>query len=410
MPLLRAMIRLGASGSAAVVLCISLVRTAPAQEPDQSKWYDRLRFEGDFRPRFEYIGQDMDPEPEDLSRSRLRFRLRFGVTAPINNKLTVGFRLASNEGKNPISGNVTFGDAAVPKTIAIDKAYATWTPNSVLELTVGKFDNPLEGPSAVIASELVWDGDFTPEGLSETITLRRKSEGLVRRIAVAAQQWYLLEDSNESDTWMLGGRALADMKPGERTAITLAAGYYGFSRGRFLARAANSNDQLTVSNSVVLEDGTVVSGGQLIEPSSANPFDHFLNDFGVLDASASLRIDRVVGDAAMQLYGRVIQNAEADSLGSGLQFGAALDRMQKLPGWSVAASWTHLEQEAVLSMLSYSDLGRGGTNLQGLIAGVQYRPAPHVTFALREHIVSPIRTVQPNTQTNRLQIDVAFAF
>ena len=84
--------------------------------------------------------------------------------------------------------------------------------------------------------------------------------------------------------------------------------------------------------------------------------------------------------------------------------------MGKLPGWSVAASWTHLEQEAVLSMFSYSDLGRGGTNLQGVIASVQYRPARNVTFGVREHVVSPIRTVQPNTHTNRLQVDVTFAF
>ena len=403
-------LRPGVSGSAAVLLCVGLVGGARAQEPAEAKWYDRLRFEGDFRPRFEYIHQDTDPEQDELPRNRLRFRLRAGVTAPINKALTVGFRLATNEGKNPISGNVTFGEGGAPKTIAIDQAYATWDPNATLQLTVGKFDNPLERPSAVMRSELVWDGDFTPEGLSETITLRPSSDGLFRRIAVGAHQWYLLEDSNQRDTWMLGGQVVADMKPAERTTVNLATGYYGFTRGRFLAQLANSNGQVNISNSVVLEDGTIAAGGTLIEPSTANPFDHFLNDFDLLNASVAVRIDRVVGDAGLELYGDVVRNVAADSLGTGFQVGAGLDRMGKLPGWSVAASWTHLEQEGVLSMFSYSDLGRGGTNLQGVIAGVQYRPARNVTFALREHVVSPIRTVQPNTQTNRLQIDVAFAF
>ena len=403
-------LRPGVSCSAAVLLCVGMVRGATAQEPAEPKWYDRLRFEGDFRPRFESIHQDADPEQNELPRNRLRFRLRAGVTAPINKELTAGFRLSTNEGKNPISGNVSFGEGAVPKTIVVDQAYATWEPNATWQLTVGKFDNPLERPSGVMRSELVWDGDFTPEGLSETITLRRSSDGLFHRIAVAAQQWYLLEDSNERDTWMLGGQVVADMKPGERTTLNLATGYYGFPRGRFLAQLANRNDQVNVSNSVVLEDGTIAAGGTLIEPSTANPFNHFLNDFDLLNASVAVRIDRIVGDAGLELYGEVVRNASADSLSSGFQVGAGLNRMGKLPGWSVAASWTHLEQEAVLSMFSYSDLGRGGTNLQGVIAGVQYRPARNVTFAVRDHVVSPIRTVQPNTQTTRLQIDVMFAF
>ena len=395
---------------AASLVTLGSASEAAAQQSAEQKWYDRLRFEGDFRPRFEYIHQDTDPNKDELPRNRLRFRLRAGVTTDVNKQVTVGFRLATNQGKNPTSGNVTFGDADAPKSIVIDQAYATWTPNARFSLTVGKFDNPLETPSAVMRSELVWDGDFTPEGLSETVTLQRGSEGLLRRVAVGAHQWYLLEDSKRKDTWMVGGQALVDLKPGERTALNLAAGYYGYPRIGSLAQVANSNSQVNISNSVVLEDGTILDGGKLIEPDPANPFDHFVNDFGQVHGSVALRIERVVGDAGLQLYGDAISNLEADSLGAGFQFGVGLDRMRKLPGWSIAAAWTYLEQEAVLSIFSYSDLGNGGTNLEGLIAGAQWRPVRNVTFAVREHIMSPIRTVQPNTSINRLQIDVTFAF
>jgi len=383
---------------------------AAAQQPAEQKWYDRLQFEGDFRPRFEYIHQDTGPDDEELPRNRLRFRLRAGVTAPVSKQVTVGFRLSTNEGKNPISSNVTFGDGAAPKTIVIDQAYATWTPNASVALTVGKFDNPLERPEAVIRSELIWDGDFTPEGFSETITLHRSSEGLLRRVAVGVQQWYLLEDSKERDTWMVGGQAQVDLKPRQRATLNLAAGYYGYPRIGSLAQLANSNDQVSISNSVVLEDGSILEGGKLIEPDPANPFDHFVSDFGQANVSAALRVDQVVGDAGLQVYGDVVSNVKADSLNTGVQVGVGLDRMGKLPGWSIAAAWAYLEQEAVLSIFSYSDLGRGGTNLKGLIAGAQWRPARNVTFAVREHIVSPIRTVQPNTATNRFQLDVTFAF
>ena len=209
---------------------------------------------------------------------------------------------------------------------------------------------------------------------------------------------------------MLGGQALVDLKPSERATLNLAGGYYGYANVGPLAQVANGNDQVNISNSVVLKDGTVLEGGKLLRPDPANPFDHFASGFGQLHGSAALRVDRFAGEAGLQLYGEAVRNLEADDHGTGYQFGVGLDRMRKLPGWSLAAVWVHLEQEAVLSMFSYSDLGRGGTNQEGLIAAVQYRPVRGVTLALREHIVSPIRTVQPDTPVNRLQVDVSFAF
>jgi hypothetical protein len=397
-----------------VVLSLAAVllpRQAAGQAPAEPKWYDRLRFEGDFRPRYDLTYQDMGAGREDEDvRGRFRFRLRFGVTTELNKQFAVGFRLASNEGKNPTSGNVTFGSGTAPKTIGLDRAYVTWTPGSRLAVTAGKFANVLEKPGAVFRSELIWDEDLAPEGLSETVTLKRASKGVLRRVAVHLQQWYLQEFSKDTDSWMLGGQLVADLHPSDRAVLTLAAGYYDYVNGQALAQVANSNDQIIVSNSVVLKDGTVVEGGQLLRPSASNPFDHYLNDFSMVHGSAALRLDRVLGEAGLQLYGEVASNTEADDDGLAVQMGVGLDRLRKLPGWSVAASYVRIEQEAALSMFSYSDLGRGGTNQEGLIAQVQYRPARNVTFGIREHIVSPIRTVQPDTPVNRLQVDLTLAF
>jgi hypothetical protein len=396
----------------ALLLLLPLAGRALAQQAAaEPKWYDRIRFEGDFRPRFDLTHQDLGEgmENEDL-RNRLRFRFRLGASAAINQQFAVGFRVASNEGKNPTSGNVTFGSGTAPKTIVIDRVWATWTPNATLSVTAGKFANPIEKPVAGFRSELVWDEDLAPEGLTQTITLRRASRGMVRRVAVHLEQWYLQEYSRANDSWMLGGQALVDLKPAERATLNLAGGYYGYANVGPLAQVANGNSLVNISNSVVLEDGTTLEGGKLLRPDPANPFDRFASGFGQLHGSASLRLDRFAGEAGLQLYGEVVRNLEADDHGTGYQFGVGLDRIRKLPGWSVAAVWVHIEQEAVLSMFSYSDLGRGGTNLKGLIAAVQYRPVQGVTLALREHIVSPIRTVQPDTPINRLQVDVSFAF
>jgi hypothetical protein len=384
---------------------------AQAQAPAEPKWYERLQFEGDIRPRYDLTYQDQGPgkENEDL-RTRVRFRLRLGVTSPVGKHFQAGFRLTSNEGKNPTSGNVTLGHAEEPKTIVLDRAWASWTPGAALTMTAGKFGNPIEKPGAVFRSELVWDEDLSPEGLSETVTLLRSSKGVVRRLAVNLEQWYLLEFAKADDSWMLGGQAVLGLHPGARADLTLTGAYYNYANGPALAQAANSNDQILVSNSVVLEDGTVLEGGKLLKPDPANPFDHFRNEFRLVYGSAALHLDNALGQAGLQLYGEVVRNTAADEEGLGYQAGIGLDRLRPLPGWSLAAAWTHVERESVLSMFSYSDIGRGGTNQQGVVLLAQYRPVRNVTLSARHHIVSPIRPVQPDTPTQRLQVDVTLAF
>jgi hypothetical protein len=277
-------------------------------------------------------------------------------------------------------------------------------------MTAGKFANTLEKPAAVVRSELIWDEDLAPEGLTETITLAKASSGLVRRLAVNLQQWYLLEFSKDIDSWMLGGQAVLDLQPGSRTALTLAGGYYDYANGQVLAQAANTNDAIIVTNSVVLKDGTVVEGGKLLKPSESNPFDRYLNDFSLLHGSAALRVDKVFGETALQVYGEAANNTKADADGFGMQAGLGLDRLRKLPGWSLSAAYVRIEQEATLSMFSYSDLGRGGTNQEGIILQAQYRPVRNVTLTARDHIISPIRGVTPDTPVNRFQVDITFAF
>lgn len=386
------------------------IRAQTPAAPDP-KWYDRLRVEGDVRPRYDLTYQDQGPGKEDQDlRTRLRLRFRLGVTAPVGDHFLAGFRLATNEGKNPTSGNVSLGHAEEPKTIVLDHAWATWTPGSGFSMTAGKFANPIEKPGAVFRSELVWDEDLSPEGLGETLTLLRSSGAVVRRLAVNLEQWYLLEFATADDVWMLGGQAVLELRPGARTGLTFTGAYYDYANGPALAQAANANDQLIVSNSVVLKDGTVLEGGTPLKVDPANPFDRFLNEFRLVHGSAALHLDKVLGQAGLQVYGEAVRNTAAAAEGVGYQAGIGLDALRPVRGWSLAAAWTHVERESVLSMLSYSDLGRGGTNQEGVVLQVQYRPVRDVTLSLRHHIVHAIRPVQPDTPIQRLQADVTLAF
>ena len=393
-------------------LAVLAALPAAAQSSEGPKWYERLRFDGDLRLRYDLTYLDAAPAgPSDGdSRGRLRFRFRFGLTAPITKTVTAGVRLTSNEGNDPTSGNVTLGSAAAPKTIQLDRAFITWAPTTRVSITGGKFASPLYRPAAVFRSEMVHDEDFSPDGLSQTFVPVKHPSGLLRALTVHLAQWYLQEFSKSSDVWMLGGQGVLDLAPGARSHLNLAGGYLHYVNGPLLAQARNTNNQLKVTHSVVLKDGSVVPGGTLLQPSSTNPFDHFVSDFRILSGSVAWRQDKIFGETALQLFAEAAENTGAAQDRNAFSVGVGLDRLRKIPGWSAAAVWTHVEQESVLSMFSYSDLGLGGTNQQGAVLQAQYRPNQNITFSARHHVVKPIRVVDLEGPTQRLQVDVSVAF
>jgi len=403
-----------ASRLLALVMGLAVLAALPAaaQSSEGPKWYERLRFDGDLRLRYDLTNLDAAPAGPSAgdSRGRLRFRFRFGLTAPVTKTVTAGVRLSSNEGNDPTSGNVTLGSATAPKTIQLDRAFVTWAPTTRVSITGGKFASPLYRPAAVFRSEMVHDEDFSPDGLSQTFVPVKHPSGLLRALTVHLAQWYLQEFSKSSDVWMLGGQGVLDLAPGARSHLNVAGGYLHYVNGPLLAQARNTNNQLKVTHSVVLKDGSVVPGGTLLQPSSTNPFDHFVSDFRILSGSVAWRQDKIFGETALQLFAEGAENTGAAQDRNAFSVGVGLDRLRKIPGWSAAAVWTHVEQESVLSMFSYSDLGLGGTNQQGAVLQAQYRPNQNITFSARHHVVKPIRVVDLEGPTQRLQVDVSVAF
>lgn len=145
---------------------------ASAAKTGMPDWVTALRINGDFRGRYEYFHSENDAF---VDRSRWRYRLRLGVTAVITDNLEAGVRLTSSEpsgsfGGDPISGNTTLQDNASKKFVYIDLAYGKWgflkTKQFSGTLTIGKMENPF------VLSEMVFDGDYTPEGAGLNLVYR----------------------------------------------------------------------------------------------------------------------------------------------------------------------------------------------------------------------------------------------
>ena len=392
--------------TASLVGCL-LMAVTPLAAQEQQRWYERLRFDGDFRVRYESFRQE---EAED--RGRLRIRLRAGFTLPITSTLTTGFRLASAEPGSVTSHNVNLSGGLTPKNLFIDRAWLSWTPSDRFTITGGTFGNPLERAPGLMRSELIFDDEVAPEGFHQQVTLVASDDGVLRWLAVLGEQWTLQEFSDRADSWMLGGQAVMHLAASERSRITLTAGYYGFLRGNALAQARNSNSALFITNAVVLEDGTVLEGGQSLSPPTGNPFQRFANDFRLINGSAGISLDRAVGSSPIQLYGDVVYNDGAEDQNLGWWAGLSVGAIRQAGDWAIAGLYTRVEQESVLSMYSYSDLGLGGTNVEGPILSLQYRPMGSLTLSYRHHLVRPVTAVAglSDERLHRILVDAAVSF
>jgi hypothetical protein len=252
-------------------------------------WLNRFSFSGDMRTRYEAFWQEHGPNANE--RNRARIRLRFGVGVKVSDEVSGGLRLVSGDPNDPISANQTLTDVFTKKPINLDQAFITLTPKASLKaiglgladlpwnpisITMGKFANPAFRPRAIMNSELIFDDDLNPEGLSETITFYDGTEGLLRRFQLNAMQWTVREASRSADSYMLGGQFVGAFQLFPSSRLTLAMADYAFTKSDGIAQARNSNSSLKVTNSVVLVDGTIVKGGTSLTPGQgAKPLKSF---------------------------------------------------------------------------------------------------------------------------------------
>jgi hypothetical protein len=398
-------------------------RTAVADVKKDIDWLNRFTLFGDVRNRVEGFYQKGEP-----ARTRERFRLRFGATLKISDELIAGLRLASGDPNDPISQMQTMGSGFTRKPINIDWAYFTLMPKKSIGLgdltwnpiviTVGKFQNPAFKPRAAMPSELVWDEDLAPEGASETFTPYEASEGLVRRAQFNLMQWVVTENpqSHGDGAWMFGGQGIVTLQLHPRARLTLAMADYGYMKANFMARLRNSNSQLKLTNTAVLNNGTIVPGGFPISPGSttATQIKNYFGDFNILNGAFQLDVDTGYADWPLTLIGDFANNTESKT---GKDFavwtGFSLGRTLNPGDFAFSAAWVHMETDSVVSFFSFSDYGRnGGTNQQGPTMRIDYVLYPRLVFSVRDTITSYIDRPkgQSNSTLNRLQFDATLSF
>lgn len=155
-------------------------------------------------------------------------------------------------------------------------------------------------------------------------------------------------------------------------------------------------------------------GGDVITPNSNNPIKRFAGGFHLFNAGAQLAWDTGYAQwpfTMMVDFAHNFQSKFGDD--NAYLIGAGIGQTRNPGDWAFSAAWTRVETDAVLSMFTLSDYGRrGGTNVQGPIAKIDYMLLPRLTLTAKGYFVNFID--RPNgvkdSTVNRVQLDALFAF
>lgn len=193
-----------------------------AGKVDLSSSITRFKLSGDIRLRQQFESQTPGADT-DISNERSRTRVRFRLNGDfdLKNGWNTGFALETAGASD--SGNQTFENGADDYGISLARAYVGYT-NGDFTFVGGKQKN------IFYTTDLVWDGDINPQGLTEQYlwALNDKTSVTFR----AGQ--LLMDDNNEfsgpttsaTDAWMFYQQAELSQKIGSRVELKAAPGFF----------------------------------------------------------------------------------------------------------------------------------------------------------------------------------------
>ena len=189
-----------------------------------SKVFKNMELYGDLRFRYEYRSAEGNFAPVPGvgtvpggkyydTADRWRYALRLGVRGDLADNFYYGLRLETSP--NPRSTWNTFGNSAAGTTygpfskgnnysLFVGLAYLGWRPTSWLDISVGRVPQPL------YTTPMVWDSDFTPEGVVEKVKFTR---GPLDFFATLGQ--YIYQDVTPGSDFAIQGGSVAGIDLGQ---------------------------------------------------------------------------------------------------------------------------------------------------------------------------------------------------
>jgi len=423
-----------------------LTNNAPGTKFKFSGAIKNMEFFGDLRMRYEYRSAQLGQEAGQYAggydtADRWRYALRLGVRGDLVDDFYYGLRLETSQ--NERSTWDTLGSSGTSPylgpfskssySLYIGEAYLGWRPASWLDISFGRVPQPL------YTTSMVWDSDYTPEGLVEKL---KYTYGPVDFFATLGQYIYqdvtptssaAVEGGSTSATflgnwsdqnayllaWQLGVTYHVDPKLSVKIAPVFysymghgnsTAGFYGPFVGQGMGGFTFTPSATLSTTYPTLTASSTPGAFQYLYGSDLTSFNQTgINDLSIIEFPMEINFKigsldaRAFGDYSLNLEGddraRSAYYAAPAAFPGGLQlnqnqamqFGLAVGNnldlvygsMPKKGTWEARAYWQHVEQYALDPNLLDSDFFEGRGNLQGLYVAVAYSFTDAIIGTLR---------------------------
>jgi hypothetical protein len=376
---------------AAALLAFLFIGAPPGQAQDAPaaarppQWYERLRFGGDFRSRYEGFYQE-----DQETRNRIRLRLRVRLDTDINEDTQFHLQVASGDPGTPVSTNQTFTGFFLPKPFSLDRAYLVYNPKAAPALTLGlgKFGAPQT------TTQLVFDEDLNYEGGWEQVSWKASPRVGVTLLAL---QTAVNELSGAPDAYMLGGYGEVSVEVGRAT-LQFSAADYTWGNPNQIAVASSGGPLHSILTNTVVRNAT----GSVVG---------FGSPFNVVDLIAEATVRTRKADYPLRLLVDFARNTRAgNDRDSGLWLEAEYGRPRATGTWGAGYTYGRVEQDVSPSAFVFSDMP--GTNVLLHMLRGSYVPKSGLsldaTLHLTQRLAPPAGT--PNPWLSRLHLGAVVRF
>lgn len=372
------------------------------------EWVSAMKFNGDFRGRYDGAYQNSgNPVPD---RHQLRYRLRLGITANMSDQFEVGMRLGSGQinnkldssgggilgslGGSPFSNNTTFNSDGSKKLLFIDLAYAKWTPRDWAQIEIGKMVSPFW------MTDMALDPDYNPEGAQQKFFYRLND---AHTFGFSSGQYVIQENfnssghGNQNDVYLFANQIDWSAKWTPKISSRLGVGMMNFKNQRDI-----SPDLETFIN----QNGTKAVGAGSV---NFNPI--------ISRAEATCTLEKFPlfnGEFPITVGAEYINNPAARADNEAYNLGITFGSNKHKGNWQLSYNYKNIEASSLWHGINDDDFGfngKGGTDVRGHQIIASYHPYEPFTVNLRYMLTEQINHApgKPREQ-NRIFFDMVWGF
>lgn len=384
-------------------------------------------------------------------RDRWRVRARLGITAKLADEVAVGLRLATGSTTDRVSTNQTLGNNFNKNQFLLDRAFVRLTPMHGtesplgLDITLGRMPNPW------FSTDMIWSDNLNFEGAAVSARWSKPESAWEPFATVGAFPLRAEDQPKRSGRWLYGAQLGTSWQATARTRLKFGLAYYtyqnieGKQETDYTVSSGNATlgakfgeseydevlDQKGNTQFLVTEDYCSAISGDCdqfryglayqfkpLALTLSSEFTHF-SPYSLMASAEYVHNTGFDLNDFRRRAGSAFANLDpsGDPNGYHLKVAFGSSAVREQGDWQATLAYKHVGSDAVLDAFTDSDMGLGGTNVQGFSLGFQYGLYRNTTIGIRHlssrTIDSPLdSTENPDAKfgVKTLQVDLNARF